>query len=75
MHIYITVSLTIEEAGVCNEPIAPTAQLGVRDYVRRLEGSVITALGQFGVQGFTTENVGVWVRAHDNHEKKICALG
>ncbi len=50
-------------------------QLGVRDYVRCLENSVIRGLAEFGVNGFTTENVGVWVKGGEKEEKKICAIG
>ena len=50
-------------------------QVGVRAYVRCLENSVIAMLAEFGVEGFTTENVGVWVRDRKGEERKVCAIG
>ena len=36
---------------------------------------MIATLAQFGVEGFTTENVGVWVRDGKGEESKVCAIG
>lgn len=36
-----------------------------------LEKTVIKTLGRYGIEGFTTDNPGVWV----SDEEKICALG
>lgn len=49
-------------------------QLGVREYVCSLERSVILCLAELGVEGFTTDNVGVWVR-EGGEDRKVCALG
>ena len=45
--------------------------------MRCLENSVIATLAEFGIEGFTTENVGVWVRdgTGKGEERKICAIG
>ncbi|KAI1408265.1 hypothetical protein F5Y13DRAFT_112812 [Hypoxylon sp. FL1857] len=47
----------------------------VRDYVRLLEETTIATLqGLYDIEGFTTEDPGVWVRRNTG-EKKIAALG
>ncbi len=43
--------------------------------MRCLESSVIKGLAEFGVDAFTTENVGVWVKGDGKEEKKICSIG
>ncbi len=43
--------------------------------MRCLESSVIRGLAEFGVDAFTTENVGVWVKGDGKEEKKICSIG
>ena len=46
-------------------------QLGVRDYLRRLEETVIRALAGFGIEGRRDpEYTGVWVG-----DEKVCAIG
>lgn len=59
------------------------AHFTVRDYACLLEKTTIATLAKFGIQGFTTENPGVWVRHHggaaasggDDDERKVAALG
>lgn len=53
----------------------PVLQRGVREYVRSLEQAVIATLMEFGVEGFTTCNTGVWVAHPVKGESKICSLG
>lgn len=50
---------------------APTRPLGPRDYVCKLEETVIRTLAHYGINSFRTENAGVWT----SDDKKICALG
>ncbi|KAJ5124212.1 uncharacterized protein N7515_008037 [Penicillium bovifimosum] len=48
-----------------------------RCHIRVLENSVIDLLGRYGVEGFTTEDPGVWVSGGQGREqaKKITAVG
>ena len=48
----------------------------VRGYVHALEGWVIAALGDFGVESWRAEGrVGIWTRDIDGREAKIGAIG
>ncbi|KAF3941347.1 Octanoyltransferase [Dactylella cylindrospora] len=40
-------------------------------YIRFLENSIIGSLGRYGVEGFTTEEAGVWTRS----DRKIASVG
>ncbi|KAI1819407.1 hypothetical protein F4861DRAFT_139680 [Xylaria intraflava] len=57
------------------------AHLSVRDYACLLEKTTIATLArQWGLEGYTTENPGVWVRSSGSQqpggdERKIAALG
>ena len=53
----------------------PPPQVGVREYVKGLENAVIGALEEVGVEGFTTENTGVWVQHPSKGESKIGSIG
>jgi lipoyl(octanoyl) transferase len=46
-----------------------------RCHIRVLENSVIDLLKSYGVDGFTTEDPGVWVKAGFGSPRKITAVG
>ena len=50
-------------------------QIGVRQYVRCLEQSIISTLAHFDRHGYTTDDTGVWVTNCDGNPNKICAIG
>ena len=50
-------------------------QIGVRQYVRCLEQSIIATLAHFDSRGYTTDDTGVWVTNCDGNPNKICAIG
>ena len=56
-------------------PILSLIQIGVREYVRCLEQSVISTLSHFNRHGYTTDDTGVWVTDCDGNPNKICAIG
>ena len=52
-----------------------STQIGVRQYVRLLEQSVISTLAHFGCCGYTSDDTGVWVTSCNGNPNKICAIG
>lgn len=70
-----TASYTQQCVRPCDTTIGTQIQVGVREYVKCLEKSVIGCLGRFGVEGFTTENTGVWVQHPLKGESKIGSIG
>lgn len=50
--------------------------LGVKDYVRLLEESVIRILEEYGIKGERIDGAtGVWIGKGTDRERKICAIG
>ena len=51
--------------------------LGIREYIHRLESSVIRTLKVYGMEAHRLQNItGVWMRDHHSDtDKKICAIG
>jgi lipoyl(octanoyl) transferase len=43
-------------------PVVRLADKDIRAYIRRLQGWVIAVLGDLGVEGLVTDDVGVWVK-------------
>lgn len=50
-------------------------QVGIKDYVRCLEAAIIATLSEYGIEGYTTENTGVWVNHPSKGESKLCSIG
>lgn len=51
--------------------------LGLKEYIHRLEESVIATVAEWGIEGIRVPHAtGVWLRAADGRpERKICAIG
>lgn len=45
-------------------------KIGIRQYIKHLEQSVISTCQQFGTEPHTTEHTGVWIG-----DEKLCAIG
>lgn len=51
-------------------------KIGVRDFILKIENSVIEVLKEHGISsGITDEFIGVWIDLGQKTERKICALG
>ncbi len=51
-------------------------KLGLRDYIYKLEESIIKTLEQFGLHGERLDGAtGVWLDTKTPHARKICAIG
>jgi lipoyl(octanoyl) transferase len=50
--------------------------IGIREYIRRLEETVIRTVGEYGLKGSRLEGAaGVWIDVHSPKVRKICAIG
>ncbi len=59
-------------------PIIDLDQLGigVKEYVHRLEETVIRTIADYGIVGECLEGAtGVWLESHTSRARKICAIG
>ena len=51
-------------------------RLGVKDYIDRLEESVIRTIAEYGIKGERVDGAtGVWIGKGTPTERKICAIG
>ncbi len=51
-------------------------EIGVKEYVRRLEEAVIRTIADYGISGERLEGAtGVWIESHTPRARKICAIG
>ncbi|MFO8000720.1 MAG: lipoyl(octanoyl) transferase LipB [Marinilabilia sp.] len=51
-------------------------ELGVREYISRLEDAIISALGRYGISGERLDgSTGVWLEPSTPRSRKICAIG
>ena len=71
----IITSVLSHMIGVIDVSYVSISQLGVRQYVCCLEQSVISSLAHFDLQGYTTDETGVWINNYDGIPNKICAIG
>lgn len=53
-----------------------TAGYGIKDYVFKLEQSVIDSLKEYGITAYRSDGAtGVWLKGDGKQERKICAIG
>ena len=51
-------------------------EIGVKEYVHRLEEIVIRTVADYGISGERLEGAtGVWLESHTSRARKICAIG
>ena len=51
-------------------------EIGVKEYVHRLEETVIRTVADYGISGERLEGAtGVWLESHTSRARKICAIG
>jgi len=51
-------------------------RIGIKDYIYRLEESVIRTIAEYGIAGERDNSaIGVWIGANTSNARKICAIG
>ena len=51
-------------------------KIGVREYIHRIESSIIETLAEYGIKASRLEGAtGVWLDSGTPHARKICAIG